>query len=74
MIRLRPPLIAVACAASIIGCSAQLDEARRAAQVGSAFDVALQTGYLELAQGEFDEFDLVDTDVFAGRSLKIANG
>ena len=44
MIKLRPTLIAVTCAAVIAGCSAQLDEARRAAQAGSAFDRALQTG------------------------------
>ncbi len=74
MIRTVPILIAVACAAAVAGCSAQLDEARRAAQAGSPFDRALQSGYLQLARAELGELDLVDTDVFAGRALKLAHG
>ncbi len=74
MIRTTPTLIAVACAAAVAGCSAQLDEARRAAQAGSAFDRALQAGYIQLARAELDEVDFVDTDVFAGRALKLAHG
>ena len=74
MIRIAPILIAVACAVAVLGCSAQLDGARRAAQASSAFNRALQTGYLQLAQAEFDEFDLVDTDFFAGQALKLAYG
>lgn len=74
MIRITPILIAVACAVAVHGCGAQLDGVRRAAQASSAFNRALQTGYLQLAQAEFDEFDLVDTDVFAGRALKLAYG
>ena len=77
MTKLSPTLIASACALVIVGCSPQLNEARRAAQADSPFGKVLQTGYLQLAQDEFDEFDefnLVDTDVFAGRALKLANG
>ncbi len=74
MIRITPTLVAEACAAAVAGCSAQLDEARRSAPAGSAFDRALQSGYLQLAGAEFDEFDLVDTDVFAGRALKLSHG
>lgn len=65
---------AVVCAAVVAGCSAQFDEARRAAQAGPAFDRALQTGYLQLARAELDELDLVDTDVFAGRALALSHG
>ena len=55
MIKTTPTLIAVACAAAVAGCSAQLDEARSAAQAGSAFDRALQAGYIQLARAELDE-------------------
>ncbi len=74
MIKNTSVLIAVACAAAVAGCSAQLDEARRAAPAGSTFDRALQSGYLQLARAELDELDLVDTDEFAGRALKLAHG
>ncbi len=74
MIRIPPPLVAVACAAVLAGCSSQFDAARRSPQAGTAFDRALQTGYLQLARAELDEVDLVDTDAFAGRALKLANG
>ena len=74
MIRITPILIAVACAVAVHGCGAQLDGVRRTAQASSAFNRALQTGYLQLAKAEFDEFDLVDTAVFAGRALKLAYG
>jgi len=67
-------LTAVVCAVAISGCSVQFDEARRAAQAGSAFDRALQTGYIQLARAELDELDLVDTDVFAGRALALSHG
>jgi len=67
-------LTAVVCAVAISGCSVQLDEARRASQAGSAFDRALQTGYIQLARAELDELDLVDTDVFAGRALALSHG
>ncbi len=74
MIRTTPIFVAVACAAAVAGCGAKLDEARRAPQAGSTFDRALQAGYLQLARAEFDEVDFVDTDVFAGRALKLARG
>ncbi len=74
MIRITPTLVAVACAAAVAGCSAQLDEARRAAPAGSTFDRALQSGYLQLARAELDELDLVDTNVFAGRALRLSHG
>ncbi len=74
MIRIPPPLVAVACAVAIAGCSSQFDTARQLPQAVTAFDRALQTGYLQLARAELDEVDLVDTDIFAGRALKLANG
>jgi len=74
MTRTTSTLAAVICAALAAGCSAQLDEARRAAPAVAAFDRTLQTGYIQLASAEFDELDLVDTNVFAGRALRLANG
>ncbi len=74
MIRITPTLMAAACALAVAGCSSQFDEARRAALAGPAFDRALQAGYLQLARAELDELDLVDTDVFAGRALRLARG
>ncbi len=74
MTRISTTLLVVACAAAVAGCSARLDEARRSAPADTAFDRALQTGYIELARAERDEIDFVDADVFAGRAISLANG
>src|SRR3546814_11934109 len=37
-------------------------------------DLALQAGYLELAQAEYDEGDYRDSDTFAERSIRAAGG
>src|SRR3546814_11085678 len=41
---------------------------------GNAHDSALQAGYLELAQAEYDEGDYRDSDTFAERSIRAAGG
>ena len=74
MTRTISTLTAMICTALAAGCSAQLDEARRAAQSETAFNRALQAGYIQLASAELDELDLVDTDAFAGRALRLSKG
>src|SRR3546814_19676645 len=65
--------LAAAALALLSGCAGLgLEDAKMTAPQGNAHDGALQAGYLELAQAEYDEGDYRDSDTFAERSLRAA--
>src|SRR3546814_9466480 len=65
--------LAAAALALLSGCAGLgLEDAKMTAPQGNAHDGALQAGYLELAQAEYDEGDYRDSDTFAERSIRAA--
>jgi len=67
--------LAAAGLALLSGCAGfGLQEAEMASVQGNAHDRALQAGYLELSQAEFDEADYIDSDFFAERSMAAGRG
>src|SRR3546814_16037703 len=57
------------------GCAGLgVEDEKMTAPQGNAHDGALQAGYLELAQAEYDEGDYRDSDTFAERSIRAAGG
>src|SRR3546814_3592512 len=67
--------LAAAALALLSGCAGLgLEDAKMTAPQGNAHDGALQAGYLELAQAEYDEGDYRDSDTFAERSIRAAGG
>lgn len=70
-----PAAIALLGAFAVTGCGGyQLDQARLAASPDGTFDAGLRDGYIGLSQGEFDEGDYQDSDVFADRALAVSAG
>src|SRR3546814_11192855 len=67
--------LAAAALALLSGCAGLgLEDAKMTAPQGNAHDGALQAGYLELAQAEYDEGDYRDSDTFAERSIRAEGG
>ena len=66
--------IAVAGALALAACGTQLRVAEQMPVQGSAFDRHLYDGYIALAQSEFAEGDYLDSDGFAERAIRAAQG
>jgi outer membrane protein OmpA-like peptidoglycan-associated protein len=52
----------------------ELEKARNLTPEGSAFDMSLYKGYVELAESEYAETDYADSDVFAARAIGAGSG
>ncbi len=57
------------------GCTGmELEKAQNLTPEGSAFDMSLYQGYVDLAASEYAEADYADSDVFAGRAIGAGSG
>ncbi len=65
---------AVLGALALTACGTQLQKAEQVPVEGSAFDRHLYDGYIALAQAEFAEGDYIDSDGFATRAIRAAQG
>ena len=68
-------IVVVGLAFAVTGCAgSELAKSRGMDTKGSAFTAALYDGYLDLSQGEYNEADYKDSDVFALRARAAADG
>ncbi len=58
----------------LAGCGAQLEKAEGISPSGSAYDVNLYDGYVDLARSETGEGDYIDSDTFAIRAINSGTG
>ncbi len=57
------------------GCAGmELEKAQNLTPEGSAFNMSLYKGYVDLAASEYAEADYADSDVFAGRAIGAGSG
>ncbi len=57
------------------GCAGmELEKAQNLTPEGSAFNMSLYKGYVDLAVSEYAEADYADSDVFAGRAIGAGSG
>ncbi len=59
---------------ALAACGTQLQKAERTVPEGTAFQRALYAGYMALAQSEYDGGDYRDSDAFALRAIRSAEG
>ncbi|MRG71999.1 OmpA family protein [Alphaproteobacteria bacterium HT1-32] len=75
MMKLRSAVAAGAALLLLAGCSGlQVQNAEKVSPKGTAFQQALYSGYLRLAQAEYAESDYDDSDAFANRAIAAGNG
>ncbi len=68
-------LLPFAAALVLSGCAGmELEKAQNLTPKGSAFNMSLYKGYLDLAASEYAEADYADSDVFAGRAIGAGSG
>ncbi|MDJ0936370.1 MAG: hypothetical protein QNI93_13290, partial [Kiloniellales bacterium] len=59
---------------ALAACGTQLQKAEQTVPEGTAFQRALYAGYMALAQSEYDGGDYGDSDAFALRAIRSAEG
>ena len=59
---------------ALSACGTQLERAESVSPEGSAFDVSLFNGYVDLSRSEYGEGDYTDSDVFAISALNAGAG
>ncbi len=75
MNRLARSLLPFAAALVLSGCTGMaLEKAQNLTPEGSAFNMNLYQGYVDLAASEYAEADYADSDVFAGRAIGAGSG
>ncbi len=68
-------LLPFAAALVLSGCAGmELEKAQNLTPEGSAFNMSLYKGYVDLAVSEYAEADYADSDVFAGRAIGAGSG
>ncbi len=68
-------LLPFAAALVLSGCAGmELEKAQNLTPEGSAFNMNLYQGYVDLAASEYAEADYADSDVFAGRAIGAGSG
>ncbi len=68
-------LLPFAAALVLSGCAGmELEKAQNLTPEGSAFNMSLYKGYVDLAASEYAEADYADSDVFAGRAIGAGSG
>ncbi|MCH7992040.1 MAG: hypothetical protein IIC35_06450 [Gemmatimonadetes bacterium] len=75
MNRLAILLLPFAATLVLSGCTGiELEKAQNLTPEGSAFNMSLYQGYVELAASEYAEADYADSDAFAGRAIGAGSG